>query len=63
MVCFFKQLLSINQNEIAPRNISDFIASNVETLTHYFVGSFDLNLVIWHVSSILGLSKVHSTTR
>jgi len=55
--------LSINQNKIGIEKFPDLIASNVETLTHYFVNCRDFLIVIWHASSTLGLSKFHSTTK
>ena len=58
MVCFLKQFLSINQNEIVSSHFSDFIASNIETLTHSFVARLDLQIVKWHVFEHTGLVKI-----
>ena len=63
MVRFFKQFLSINQNEIVPRNFWDFIASNIEAQAHSLVARLDLQIVKWYILSTLGLSKFHSTTK
>jgi len=63
MVRFFNHFLSINQNKTGVEKFPDLIASNVETLTHYFVNCRDLSIVIWHALSTLGLSKFHSTMK
>ena len=57
MVRFLNQFLSINQNKIGIGKFPDLIASNIETLTHYFVYCRDWPIVIWHASSTLDLQN------